>query len=397
MKNLYYFLALFAMNSIFAQVNVKNLQGKTVDLFDELDKIPSDEPILVFTWANEYCPPCEKVLSAIQKDFSKLKKDFGLHVVAINIDDEVEFPKHYANEHQSSMGSYINLPSFVKKYTDRKGWAFDHYVDDQAEFYNISQADGAPTAFIFFEEKIYFRQDGFTIPEHKKGANLNDPEIIQATVDTYIDVVRSFSAYESYFSADWLYSTKEDAVFRRSIVKIGSHYEITDSWVTGEIQMRGMSLDVKGIRKFGTFKYYFQNGNLQAEINYANGNKHGVEKQYNEKGILTKLITWVNDVREGPHKDIDEEGGSFEGFYKNNEYDGTWKGFYPNGKPKSENIWENGRLKEIKFYNDPNGNPLDKGTLTNGNGTRKVYNNQGKLIRIDTFEAGKFISEYIVK
>jgi antitoxin component YwqK of YwqJK toxin-antitoxin module len=397
MRQLYVIAAIFAINSIFSQVNVKNLQGQTVDLFEELDKIPRDKPILVFTWANEYCPPCEKILDALQKEYPELKKDYGLRILTINSDFYEDFPDHYAKNHQSSMGSFTNLTTFVKKYTTKKGWTFDHYIDDQAEFYNISEATGAPSAMVFYDKQLFFRNDGFVIPEHKKGANFNDPEIIQATVNAYFDVIASFTSIEQYFNAEWMYSVKEDAVYKRNIVKIGEFYEITDSWVTGEIQMRGLSLDVAGTKKYGLYKYYYQNGKLQSETNYRNDKIHGLRKEYNEKGDLIKSSNWADGVLDGAFKEVDEDGGVFEGNFTDEKYDGTWKGFYPNGKPKVENVWGNGLLMEIKFYNDPNGNPLDKGTLTNGSGTRKVYNNQGILIRIETYEAGKFISEYEVK
>jgi antitoxin component YwqK of YwqJK toxin-antitoxin module len=243
---------------------------------------------------------------------------------------------------------------------------------------------------------LEYRQDGFTIPEHKKGSNMNDPEIVNATLLSYLDVIQSFTAFERYHSEDWTYSTKENATYRSSIVKIGNLYEITDSWITGEIQMRGMASDISGLKRVGAFKFYFKNGNLETEVTFVNNKPHGVQKRFDEKGKLIEQITWVNGVKDGACIETDDEGGYWEGFYKNDRIHGTWKGFYPNGKPKAENVWENGLLKEINFYKDPNGNPLDKGTLVNGSGTRKKYDNKGKLMAILTFEAGKFISEYQV-
>lgn len=397
MKNFPLILLLFTHLTIFSQAKVKNLQGQTVDIVDHLEKLPSDKPILLITWSNDYCPPCEKILDALQKEYNVLKKDFDVKIIAINIDFHEDFVKHYAETHQNSFGTYANLTTFVKKYTTKKGWSFDHFVDDESNFYNMIQAEGAPTAFVFYDKETFYRRDGFVVPEALKGKNLNSPEIIQATVNEYKDVLASFTSLEKYYNPDWKYSTKEDAVYKRSIFKIGEFYEITDSWITGEIQMRGLSLDIAGNKKNGLFKFYFKNGKLAIETTYRNDKEHGLSKEYNEKGDIIKSSNWVDGVLSGAYKEVDEDGGVFEGNFINGNYDCIWKGIYPNGKVKVENVWKNGLLMEIKFYNDPNGNALDKGTLTNGSGTRKVYNNQGKLIRIETYEAGKFISEYEVK
>lgn len=257
----------------FSQINLKNLQGQTVAFFDELKKYPSDAPVLVFTWANEYCPPCEKILDALKTDYATLNNDYGLRIMTINVDHGDGFIEHYNDVHKSSLGNYTTTYGFVRKYKDKKGWNFDHYADDNESFITAIEATGTPTAFIFLNDQVEFRLDGFTVPEHKKGANLNDPEIIKATKQTYMDVISSFYAYERYFSQKWMYSTKEDATYRRSIVKVGDMYEITDSWVSGEIQMRGMSTDILAINKVGSYKFYHKNGKIETEITYVNGKK----------------------------------------------------------------------------------------------------------------------------
>lgn len=391
-------LLLFTHLAIFSQAKIKNLQGQTVDFFEEISKLPIDKPVLVFTWANEYCSPCDMMLDMLQKEYAELKKKYGLRIIAINMDVSDNFPEFYAKKHKSSFGAFTDATNFVKKYKDKKGWTFDHYVDDQANLFKLLDIGGTPSALIFYNNKMQFRLDGFKKPQHfPENTNPNNPEVIQATYDTYLDVFNSFTALEQYFSENWAYSTKEDAYYKRNIVKIGEFFEITDSWITGEIKMRGLSLDVAGFKKAGRHKHYYKNGELEREVSYSVGKKHGITTVYNEKGIVIESSNWANDVLDGAYKEVDEAGGVFEGNFVNGKYDGVWKGTYPNGKPKVENVWKNGLLIEIKFYNDPNGNPLDKGTLTNGSGTRKVYNNKGILIRIETYEAGKFISEYEVK
>jgi antitoxin component YwqK of YwqJK toxin-antitoxin module len=160
--------------------------------------------------------------------------------------------------------------------------------------------------------------------------------------------------------------------------------------------MRGMSEDIAGNKKVMAYKYYYKNGNIESEVVFVDNKKHGVEKTYFEDGKLKESITWVNGVQEGETKSYDDDGGYFTGSYKNGKFDGLWKGFYPDGSPKVENLWQEGRLIEVRFYNSPTGTPLDKGTLINGSGTRKTYNNQGKLESIITYEEGKFVSEYNV-
>ena len=396
MKYLFWFTLLAFPVVLNAQIYLSNLQGQRVELFDEVSKSSEGKPVLVITWANEYCYPCEKILDKLQEDYARLKKEYGLRIITINLDEEESFKSHYQEKHQSSMGAYTSMPAFVRKYKDKKGWTMDHYIDDKKEFYETTKSTGAPGAFIFFDGIFDYRKDGFTIPNHKKDASYSDPEIIQATIDSYLEVIASYTALEKYYSEDWRYSDKANAVYKRSIVKIGNFYEITDSWITGEIQMRGMSEDIAGNKKVMAYKYYYKNGNIESEVVFVDNKKHGVEKTYFEDGKLKESITWVNGVQEGETKSYDDDGGYFTGSYKNGKFDGLWKGFYPDGSPKVENLWQEGRLIEVRFYNSPTGTPLDKGTLINGSGTRKTYNNQGKLESIITYEEGKFVSEYNV-
>lgn len=62
---------------------------------------------------------------------------------------------------------------------------------------------------------------------------------------------------------------------------------------------------------------------------------------------------------------------------------------YPNGNKWSEVIIKNGLFWEVLYNNDPQGNPQEKGSLKNGNGTRYIYDYDGKKLAILHIKNGK--------
>ena len=77
----------------------------------------------------------------------------------------------------------------------------------------------------------------------------------------------------------------------------------------------------------------------------------------------------------------------------NEQYVGQIEVFYENGNPKVTLFYKNGSLMEVNSYFDKDGNKLDKGTLKNGNGTLKEYDENGKLLNTKIYENGMYIRE----
>ncbi len=136
MKNVstVFFIFYFFTNISFAQnsegrtipaVDVKTIEGKTVSS----SKFANDgKPIIVSFWAT-WCKPCKKELDAISENFEEWKKETGVKLIAISIDDS---------------------RSSGKVGTDAKSHAWDYeiYLDENQDFKRAMNVNNVPHTFI---------------------------------------------------------------------------------------------------------------------------------------------------------------------------------------------------------------------------------------------------------
>ncbi len=125
----------------------------------------------------------------------------------------------------------------------------------------------------------------------------------------------------------------------------------------------------KSLDRIGAFKRYFENGQIDIDGFYKNitqSMKSGEWKWYYENGNIKSKVTYFNDKKNGECYD-----------------------YYENGKLERTQLFiKNGTLSEVINYYDSKGNSLDKGTVKNGTGILKKYN-QGILSKNVTYKNGK--------
>ena len=68
-----------------------------------------------------------------------------------------------------------------------------------------------------------------------------------------------------------------------------------------------------------------------------------------------------------------------------------WRAYHKNGRLACKVEYYDGKLINIISYFDIKGNALEKGSIKNGNGTVKEYDENGKLIKETTFSKGEII------
>jgi antitoxin component YwqK of YwqJK toxin-antitoxin module len=130
----------------------------------------------------------------------------------------------------------------------------------------------------------------------------------------------------------------------------------------GVIASRGLLLDMT---PHGLVKSYNENGQLVQEENFNMGVHDGESKEYYDDGKLKRMVMYANDNMTGISK-----------LYHDNEQ-----------------LWSETEMRDNKFWTaissyDRNGKPQDKGTLKNGNGTLKTYNEKGELTAEADYEKG---------
>lgn len=184
-------------------------------------------------------------------------------------------------------------------------------------------------------------------------------------------------------------------LIEKTLYKKGANAKVEYFYANGKLKSRGETYwnnSKKENTITGLWQSYYPNGQLKEE----NECKHG------------RLIKQVNLFLENGKQIIKNGTGYHIDFYENGQekYNitiingvrnglATW--YFENGNIKKQALYASGGNNyeglrmEIIQVNDVNGEPLDKGTLKNGNGTWKSYDANGKLTGVNTYKDGILI------
>lgn len=144
-KNLVLFVFLFIVSGLSAQnsipnIDIKNLEGKTVNIKDLVEK---DKVTIISFWAT-WCSPCKKELDAISENWEEWQKKYNCDLIAVTIDD------------QRSLGK-------VKPMVDEKGWTFKVLSDSNKSLLNGLSGQSVPfTVVVDKTGNVAFLHNGYT-------------------------------------------------------------------------------------------------------------------------------------------------------------------------------------------------------------------------------------------
>ncbi|MFN8258078.1 MAG: redoxin domain-containing protein [Bacteroidales bacterium] len=270
------FIALLITNTN-AQT-IKNLKGEEVKFWDIFEQPKDNKPLIIYTWSYSNCGKCSLILDKLNQSLPELKEKYGLRVIAINTDNaealRIKFPEMFA-KYQNSVKNFVNAQ------IQQKGWNFESYYDDNNALKNELNMVIEPHVIISVNKETVFAMKGIM----KNGNNQPDANI---SLNYVLRILKSI--YEDqvcYFDENWKYILEyEKPVYKREIIKTGNMYEITDSWISGEIQMKGYFKDRFVNHNEGKCTWYYKNGNKESEINFKENIESGIEKAFYENGNL---------------------------------------------------------------------------------------------------------------
>tara|TARA_B100000427_G_scaffold266961_1_gene232541 strand:- start:2849 stop:3454 length:606 start_codon:yes stop_codon:yes gene_type:complete len=147
----------------------------------------------------------------------------------------------------------------------------------------------------------------------------------------------------------------------------------------------------------GSYKTYFENGQIEREGIFKNGVQDGPFKIYNEYGQIEEKGTMKSDKIYGYHKiyyyEYNYDKPSEEITYENGIENGPYKRYHYNGQLEVEGTFNNGNQDgPWKFYYD-NGQLEYEETYKDGiqDGLWKFYDENGQLEYEETYKYGDLI------
>ena len=155
-------------------------------------------------------------------------------------------------------------------------------------------------------------------------------------------------------------------------------------------------------RKQGVWRYYYETGELEKEIHYKDDMKYGKEIRYFPSGAVNLEMEYTGDTLgtylTGSYKHYYENGQLVEEWnYKDGVPDGKFSLYYQNGQKQQEGQIYNGLKSGIWRYYDEQGNLVKEVDFKDFEqdwtedylaGTIKYYSPDGKAYYQETYASG---------
>lgn len=128
-----------AQQSTLPSVVLKDLDGKT---FNISDLAKEEKPIILSFWAT-WCGPCLKELAAIDDVYDDWKKETGVKLIAVSIDDAKSVKR-------------------VRPLVNGKGWDYKVLLDDNHELKRAMNVVNVPFTVVVYKGEIVYKHTSYT-------------------------------------------------------------------------------------------------------------------------------------------------------------------------------------------------------------------------------------------
>lgn len=138
--------------------------------------------------------------------------------------------------------------------------------------------------------------------------------------------------------------------------------------------------------------YYHRNGNVASRGLLIDHAPHGIFRSYNEAGNMILEQTYKAGIPDGPSHYFYEDGKRMMSeTLVNGQSNGRRVRYHRNGQISDEVMMHDNKPWAALSCFDPQGKKKGTGTLKNGTGSLKLYNDAGQLIAIEYYQEGDLL------
>lgn len=154
----------------------------------------------------------------------------------------------------------------------------------------------------------------------------------------------------TYFNKDWdKVITRDSAYYFRLPAELidGNRFLVHDYYISsGKLQGVGTYMNKEATIEDGMFIYYDEDG-AKSEDPYVNGKRYGLYKSYDKNGNLEAEIPYVLGKINGSARVYYAASNNLQWVktFKGDQYDGEVIRYYKNGEMERKEIWKNGFMK----------------------------------------------------
>ncbi|MBL4655927.1 MAG: TlpA family protein disulfide reductase [Bacteroidia bacterium] len=142
----------YGQNRTLPDISIKNVHG----VEKSIQSYATNGKISIFSFWATWCAPCKKELNNISEIYDDWKKEYGLEVIAVSIDNARNVAK-------------------VKPYVDGQAWDYEVLLDTNEEFKRAMNVQTVPfTVLVDKSGKIVYTHTGYV-----EGDEFNLEEEIQ--------------------------------------------------------------------------------------------------------------------------------------------------------------------------------------------------------------------------
>jgi antitoxin component YwqK of YwqJK toxin-antitoxin module len=207
----------------------------------------------------------------------------------------------------------------------------------------------------------------------------------------YIDKVNGFVQHGP---ARYYYESGQ-MLSKRTFVQGQMEGKAEDFYRDGKLKARTW---MKAGQLTGGYISYFPDGTREQACRYVRDSLDGTLYAWYSNGVRKRIEHWEMDAKVG----IDTlfyEDGKLESTisFAEDQQNGPLRVYHRNGRQWTEWYFEKDRLVEVAFTQSKEGNPLEVGTFSNGDGWVNLYNDNGLLKERQLYRDGELRRRLRVK